>query len=443
MKENKKQSLILILCLLLTIIPQIAKAGATEIIVGAVLGFILAPITIIGYLLAYFSSQLVIIAGVFADLMIEFQKQILNTQGIVGIGWPIVRDIANLAFIIPIIIIALANILRIQEYGIQKKLPTLIIAAILVNFSYEIAAIFVNFSQVLIEFFFSKINGNFSDLVGQSFGPQRLWSTQQENFLDQVIEPLQKADNLGIIFSTTLGFALSPYLITIFNLIITFVAFIFGILLLIRFIYLSILIILFPIVWLLWIVPGTQKTFNEWWSNFMKWIFFAPILAFFVYLIAASLEDIKSFSQQNETIVEYDKVFENLFKSGLDIIIFAGLFITGFFIANSLSIPFTSPSKILQKGKSFGLKTAKLTGKAIGFGYKVPKILSKITKKPPLTSSPSPSSRTSFQTKEETPRRPNLINTILNRVKKSKNLITLPSNRKKTKDFDINNAKKR
>jgi len=86
----------------------------------------------IGYLLAVATGLLLSLAGLIGGFAIHLQELIVS-NGFVQQGWGIVRDVANLGFVLVIIVIALATILRRQEYGFKKLLPKLIAAAILVN----------------------------------------------------------------------------------------------------------------------------------------------------------------------------------------------------------------------------------------------------------------------------------------------------------------------
>jgi hypothetical protein len=56
--------------------------------------------------------------------------------------------VANLGFVLFIILIALATIVRYQDYEAKKLLPRLIAAAILVNFSIAIPTVILNFTHI-------------------------------------------------------------------------------------------------------------------------------------------------------------------------------------------------------------------------------------------------------------------------------------------------------
>ena len=78
---------------------------------------------------------------------------------IVQTGWHITRDLANMFFILILLIIAFATVLRIQSYAIQQLWWKVLVAALLINFSLVIAGFVVDFSQILTTFFIKQAIG--------------------------------------------------------------------------------------------------------------------------------------------------------------------------------------------------------------------------------------------------------------------------------------------
>ena len=129
---------------------------------------------------------------------------------------------------------------------------------------------------------------------------------------------------------------------------------------------LGILLVLMPIIWLLWIFPGTQKHWSDWWNNFIRWTFFTPIVLFFIALVSASGNQMQNMRGLNETASI--EAAEALGKSMtlntgfLDhitqIIITIGLLLGGLFAANKLGITFASTA----------MGWAQSVGKGVGSG---------------------------------------------------------------------------
>ncbi|GAG05001.1 unnamed protein product, partial [marine sediment metagenome] len=106
--------------------------------------------------LGYILYAVLWIVGWFLALCAKLLNATLNPalynfmdEGIVQAGWAIVRDICNLFFILILLIIAFATILRLEPYDIKKMLPKLLIIALLINFSKMICGLIIDFSQVL------------------------------------------------------------------------------------------------------------------------------------------------------------------------------------------------------------------------------------------------------------------------------------------------------
>jgi hypothetical protein len=267
-------------------------------------GVIGLALTAVFYFLQYIASQLFVFATQIAGYFLAFNFRIMDpTNSIVQTGWQIVRDIANLGFVLVIIIMAVATIIRVDEaYGAKKLLPKLIAAAILINFSLAIAGVFINFSHTLTNYFFAPIAGsqagssgwkakNVVNAIGGAFQPQALFTEPAEP------SPLNPEDQVGAmegISMTLLMNGAAMAFTTIFTLIAAFVMFTFGLLLLVRFVYLSFLLIIVPIVWLFWVFPALSGQYSKWWSNFLNWVFFAPAAAFFFYVALVSINELSS-----------------------------------------------------------------------------------------------------------------------------------------------------
>ncbi|GAI48319.1 unnamed protein product, partial [marine sediment metagenome] len=70
-----------------------------------------------------------------------------------AVGWALTRDLANIGFVIILVIIGLATALKIREYQWQKTLPLLIGIALLINFTPVILGLIVDASNIMMHFF--------------------------------------------------------------------------------------------------------------------------------------------------------------------------------------------------------------------------------------------------------------------------------------------------
>ena len=77
-------------------------------------------------------------------------------------AWKYVLALLNGIVVLGLIIVALANILRlnIETYHIKRMLPSIIIGVILANFSYLICRVVIDLAQVVADFFISGVTGD-------------------------------------------------------------------------------------------------------------------------------------------------------------------------------------------------------------------------------------------------------------------------------------------
>jgi hypothetical protein len=303
-------------------------------------------IAVIAGLIFWIGAQLI---GFFMSLnMVIFDMPLLEE------GWKIVRDVANLGFVLAIIIIAVATIVRYEEYGTKKLLPKLIAAAILVNFSLTIGAVFIDFSNTLTNFFISNSSGDGSVFgmtteLANGFGAQKFMNIKSDNqgFLN---------NTSGI--SNTVASILSLCVAGLFTFISAVSLLGIAIMLLVRFIYLSILLVVSPIIWLFWVIPDTKSVWSSWWRKFMEWVFNAPILTSFLYLTITSITALGKFSE-NYAKDAGSRINDNLSLTP-DILIVIGnsLIITGLLVGGLITA-----NKMGISGADTAYKIASTTGK--------------------------------------------------------------------------------
>lgn len=293
--RNKK--LVLTFCLVLLVgfaLPHFAHASIFTMGVSELFGSIMDVTT---YALNYFNKIAFILAGSLVEFMLHLNLSVGDTGAnpIVGVGWAIARDIANLGFVLAMIVIAFATIVGSESYGYKKLLPKLIAAALLVNFSLTIGGVFIDFSGVITNFFMNKITGRadidpsagVSEKLAGAFNIQRFLLPETNNPL-----PPNPAEETGLARYSAAYFAamIEPWFVFIFTGFAAIILFLFAAMLMRRFVELSILLVFAPLTWLFWAIPGQSSLFSKWWSRFMNQVFFAPIMMFFVYLALGSAE---------------------------------------------------------------------------------------------------------------------------------------------------------
>lgn len=312
------------------------------------LGFIKNCLSAAGIIDCLLTPILWLVQGFFA-LFIEIAAMLVNLsfkindslgQNVVITGWNITNALANLGFVLFIIIIAFATVVRWPGYGLKDILWKLIAAALLVNFSLLIAFVFIDFSNVLSQYFLtaatkSGANLNSWDVGGSLANGFRIQTIQRVPDSTSAI-----ADTAKSIINVAVIKSMSILIQIVFNFIITCTLLALAAAMMVRFVILSILLILAPMAWLLWITPATSKYWHEWWDKFIKWVFFAPAMTFFIYIALAipqamqldSLSGVASKGMTNTSFIA------DLFVQVGNMVVIVGLLIGGLMTANKMGI---------------------------------------------------------------------------------------------------------
>lgn len=287
-KNNKYICLTIVMVIVFNFLflPQTAFAVSANPIdwVGEVVGWAS------GKVLLFVSSLISMLLGGLFGLIISLEAQVIDyiisptnftitTTPIVTLGWGITRDLANMFFILILLIISFTTVLRIKSWAIQQLWWKVVVAALLINFSLVIAGFVIDFTQILTQFFLKQITGGGIGTMTTKLAA----SMQILNFYNPA-PPESIGGGIGQFAAS--GFAaVAGIILTLVGLVVT--AFVFGaamIFLVVRILYLWLLLIFAPIVWMLWILPDTSSYFSQWWNKFIQWAFFAPIFVFMIYL---------------------------------------------------------------------------------------------------------------------------------------------------------------
>lgn len=228
------------------------------------------------------------LTGIFISLLVVVaQYNTFLNAPVVQQGWPIVRDLMNMAFIIALLIISAGTVLRLQNYRYNRLLGKLIIMALLVNFSKFIAVFLLQFAQVVMLTFVNAFRdiamGNFSSM----FGLDAVLNFSNEKIAEGIASTSAQT-TAGVFITLVAGLAM---------MIIAFVVMLaITVVLFVRIVALWLLIVLSPIAYALRILPNTEKYASQWWSEFGKYVVVGPVLAFFLWISLALVSNISSCS---------------------------------------------------------------------------------------------------------------------------------------------------
>jgi len=361
----------LILGGLCAVVPLSARAaGLGDLVWGALIKLV----QLLGQVVQTIATFFLTLAGGLLDAALNFNTdylsgsvaKIVGQNTIINVGWTIMRDIANLGFVLALIIIAFATILRFNKYSAQgsKLLPRLIAAAILVNFSIAIVAPILSLSDAMTNIFLGSGGSRItlSSVVASVFGPQQF--TVGAAFSDgSISEGATLINELA-----SLAFSIVMMFITT----VTFVAM--GLMLIARYVWLSFLLAISPIVWLLWIIPGLEKHFGEWWSKFIQWTLFLPVMSFFIYISVQAAQKLTEANFFRGLVATTSSLtWQGLLVAGSQAIVIAALMLGGLIAAQGMGLRGAAAAMGVVKGvggyvKKLPMRGATAGGRALGRG---------------------------------------------------------------------------
>ncbi|MEK7139474.1 MAG: type IV secretion system protein, partial [Patescibacteria group bacterium] len=280
-------------------------------------------------------------------------------------GWVLVRDMANMFFVVVLLIIAISTILNIDSYNYKKLLPKVVILAVLVNFSRTIAGLAIDAAQVVMLTFVAGFKdvgpGNFMAGVGLADV-----LTFNQDSIKAGNEPSDLPDQLlGLYFYALL------YLVALLVVLIIMV-----IVLIFRIVMLWLLVVLSPLFYVLMAFPGGQSYAGQWSSQFTKYVIVGPVLAFFIWLSMATFSgsSVEGFAAPqplgttaNQT--ESDKINVSLGEAGqpdflVNFIVAIGLLVGGLTITSQMGVAGGKLGmSVVGKAQALGLRTAKWAAK--------------------------------------------------------------------------------
>lgn len=192
--------------------------------------------------------------------------------------WKVIRDIANICFVIAIIVIIYSQLtsIGISNYGIKNTLPRIIIAAILVNISYWICAIAVDASNILgyaIHSMFTGLMDKFS--VGTNYnGLMPTWE-------EVAAVALAGSAAVAVAGWSLLGASIPGALALLIPILLSAViaALVALLILAARQALITIFIIISPLAFVAYILPNTEKYFTKWREAFTTLLLLFPIFS--------------------------------------------------------------------------------------------------------------------------------------------------------------------
>ncbi|MFH1508630.1 MAG: hypothetical protein ABIE68_00460 [bacterium] len=285
---NKKRfviPVIVVVVLVAGFLMQTGIANAADWFEGSLVTLILSFLALIQMVFAFVIGY--IIAPILNSI-IASESGIL-TLNAVNDGWGVVRDTANMGFILIMLIIAFATVMRIENYSYKALLPRLIFGILLVNFSRTMAMLVIDFCRVLTITFMGSLylppatanstilsseNIFNTGIVGAIFtaiGANTVWEAAADAFTTDKELPSGQILSVALMQTVLLFFLM----LSLGAVLVMFI---------IRLIVLMILIVVSPAAMMLGILPGLASYRSQWWKKLLSHAFYAPIAMFFIVL---------------------------------------------------------------------------------------------------------------------------------------------------------------
>ncbi len=315
-------------------------------------------ITFIGVIFKEIFGGILSVVGVVFDQSVKFSISEFSslagrndeTGNAVQVAWKTLRDVANLFFIFILLYAAIGMILQLPSINGKRILVSVIVVALLINFSAFFTRIVIDASNVAAYQFYKAIGS----LGGQNNGgiAAAYMKTLPLGTAFSLTE-VAATDVAGLVYEEFGAFSRTTLLAfgTVVMLIIAIFLFLAAtILFAVRTVTLIFVIILSPLAFLMYAFPNQKGLFDKWLDTLLKQSFFAPLYLLMVYVSLLVLGSAPLQAQLRASTASFSHlVFYYLIAAGL---MFGALIIA---------------TKLGAKGASAAMKGAgALTGAAVG-----------------------------------------------------------------------------
>lgn len=183
-------------------------------------------------------------------------------------GWKAMRDLSNMFFVLILLVIAFATILRFQKYGYKQLLSKYLLMAILINFSMTITGLLIDLSQIVMLTFVSAIKDVAAGNIIVSLG---LYNIMRMNPTDA------EFSSTGYIASMIFGAIMMAITVIVVGVVIIMLA--------LRIVALWILVVVSPLAFASFTFPkAKEKLWDRWLNTLTNYLISGPLLVFFVWL---------------------------------------------------------------------------------------------------------------------------------------------------------------
>lgn len=216
-----------------------------------------------------------------ARMFLQTEPELISDNSGTKLAWNMARDLANIMFVIVFLTILLSQVTGrgIDNYGIKRMLPRLIIAAIAVNVSYYICQLLVDLSNIA-----GWEIKNFLVQIAQQVSSQAAMPIVQTGIDNQTANGV--LGHVGSLATITIGvlaigavvWYLLPAMLSII-LMVALTCLVIVIILLLRKAIIVLLVVISPVAFVLYLLPNTEKLFNRWMKMFGQLLMVFPVVS--------------------------------------------------------------------------------------------------------------------------------------------------------------------
>jgi hypothetical protein len=227
-----------------------------------------------------------VIYRIFAYMVVPILNALLHVRpyqdifvNIIYPGWLILRNLANIFFIVSLLVIGLKILFQQSDTSIVRSfIIRLILMALLVNFSLVIGQGIVGIADT-VQSQFLPGNTKVIEALGEKLMVEPLKNFRSEVATDSTTFTDKNSE-------AALSDTIKPIVLLILSIASFFSFIAVAAFLTVRLVMLWVLYMLSPIAYVSFIMKESQSYFSMWWNEFLKQAFLTPILVFFLNIAA-------------------------------------------------------------------------------------------------------------------------------------------------------------
>jgi len=358
---------------------------------ASIISILLLVIDLTNYLVLVVMMMLLQTAGKFVDIFLAVSN-LAGSQTIQEF-WRFTRDMLNFVYILVLLAIAFSTIVGMEQYGMRKLLPKLLYSALLVNFSLLIAGSFIQVANVMCTTALQGLGGdakcgdpaNIDGSAKETPGSTLSLALAQSSLIEKAIS-IKKDEALIDVFGIKVGsrpggfegamqltgegetmlqnniqVVAEGYVRIVFVGMFCVSLIALALMLGVRVGMLMILLVLAPVPFALGIVPQAESYAKQWWSKFIQYTFFLPVVIFLLVLSIRLVDLGMGTGKEGSKGIFQELIYGNnaggAGGAGDMLFTFANMFFISLFIVMSIIV-----------AKSMGILGA---GAAVGFAKKM------------------------------------------------------------------------